>query len=54
MSERKKDKEERLYSQTQLAKELRVSQSTITRLIRDSEIKPVKKSVEKNYIQRIN
>ncbi len=43
MSERKKDKEERLYSQTQLAKELRVSQSTITRLIRDSEIKPVKK-----------
>lgn len=39
MSERKKDK---LYSQTQLAKELKVSQSTITRLIRDSGIKPTK------------
>lgn len=42
MSERKKDKEEKLYSQTQLAEELKVSQSTITRLIRDSGIKPTK------------
>lgn len=42
VSERKKDREERLYSQTQLAKELKVSQSTITRLIRDSGIKPTK------------
>ena len=42
MSERKKDKEEKLYSQTQLSKELKVSQSTITRLIRDSGIEPTK------------
>lgn len=42
MAERKKDKEEKLYSQTELADELEVSQSTITRLIRDSGIKPTK------------
>lgn len=43
MSERKKDKkEEKLYSQTQLSKEFKVSQSSITRLIRDSGVKPVK------------
>lgn len=42
MSERKKDTKEKLYSQTQLSKELKVSQSTITRLIRDSGIEPTK------------
>ena len=42
MSERKKDTKENLYSQTQLSKELKVSQSTITRLIRDSGIEPTK------------
>lgn len=42
MSERKKDTKENLYSQTQLSKALKVSQSTITRLIRDSGIEPTK------------
>ena len=42
MSERKKDTKEKLYSQTQLSKELKVSQSTITRLIRDSGIESIK------------
>lgn len=56
MSENKK--EEMLYSQTQIASNLKISQSTVTRLLKKNGLRPVKigkaKLYSKDQIETLN